>query len=134
MKMDFLVKKIKIKIVSNKFRLVTAMHCNGPLPQVLKSQNSDEWGPKFFWVFLFIFGLFLNITVDSVITHTFRWTPEVMGFHRVWVPRELAQMVHIYTVQGLGQGPTPYAYISIKFDSNQNHSGRVFCFLILRLF
>ena len=28
-------------------------------------------------------------TVDSVITHTAPWTPKVMGFHRVWVPREV---------------------------------------------
>jgi hypothetical protein len=29
-----------------------------------------------------------------------------------------------YTVQGQGRGPTLYAYISMKFYSNQNHSGR----------
>ena len=31
--------------------------------------------------------------------------------------------MRVYTVQGQGQGPTPYTYISIKYDSNQNHSG-----------
>ena len=30
----------------------------------------------------------ISITVDSAITHTPRWKPKIMGYHRVWVPRE----------------------------------------------
>ena len=33
-------------------------------------------------------------TVDSVLTHTFRWTLKIMGFHGVWVPKEEALMDH----------------------------------------
>ena len=28
-------------------------------------------------------------TVDSVLTHTSPWTSKIMGFHRVWVPKEV---------------------------------------------
>ena len=39
-----------------------------------------------------------------------------------------------YTVLGPGQSPTLYAYISIKFHSNQNCSGKDFYFYFLRWF
>ncbi len=31
----------------------------------------------------------LSYTVASVITHTLQWTPEAMGYYRVWVVAEV---------------------------------------------
>ena len=32
--------------LDNKFRLVTAMHCNGPLPQVSETQREGLWAAE----------------------------------------------------------------------------------------
>ena len=40
------------------------------------------------WIRLTVGRLGFN-TVDSVLTHTPRWTPKVMGFHRVWDREEV---------------------------------------------